>query len=177
MWLISSFLGCTNRFYIKNCTAKKYWELPAMLFAWRKFNYTRPRRYFCGLFFVRRCPAFGITLQANALRVILNIARSAGPRWILGVLNPQEINFLAKFALHGIFAKIMIFHRNLKFHHRVWNLDPAETLHQNFFRSSRVQNLNPHVKLWYWTKGIVTSTEISNFAPVLEEYCSESGSV
>ena len=114
MWLISSFLGCTNRFYIKNCTAKKYWELPAMLFAWRKFNYTRPRRYFCGLFFVRRCPAFGITLQANALRVILNIARSAGPRWILGVLNPQEINFLAKFDLHGIFTKIMMFHKNPK---------------------------------------------------------------
>ena len=58
---------------------------------------------------------------ANAVRSsakILNIARSAGPKWILRVLNPQEINFLAKFDLHGIFAKIMIFHENLKFHHQ-----------------------------------------------------------
>ena len=46
---------------------------------------------------------------AHGSAKILNIARSAGPRWILGVLKPQEINFLAKFALHGIFAKIMIF--------------------------------------------------------------------
>ena len=48
---------------------------------------------------------------------ILNIARSAGPQWILGVLNPQEINFVAWVALHAIFMKIMIFHENLKFHH------------------------------------------------------------
>ena len=56
---------------------------------------------------------------------ILNIARRAGLRWILGVLNPQEINFLAEFALHGIFAKIMIFHENLKFHHHGADLDAA----------------------------------------------------
>ena len=56
---------------------------------------------------------------------ILNIARSAGPRWILGVLNPQEINFLAQFALHGIFTKIMIFHENLKCHHHEADLDAA----------------------------------------------------
>ena len=48
---------------------------------------------------------------------ILNIARSAGTRWILGVLNLQEINFLAEFALHGIFTNVVIFHENLKFHH------------------------------------------------------------
>ena len=84
---------------------------------------------------------------------ILNIARSAGPRWILGVLNPQEINFLAKFALHGIFAKIMIFHENLKFHHQVSNLVSIQTLHQKFFRSSRVQNLNPHNQISDWTEG------------------------
>ena len=77
---------------------------------------------------------------------ILHIARSAGPRWILGVLNPQEINFLCKFALRGIFAKIMIFPENLKFHHHVSKFECAQTLHQKFFRSSRAQNLNPHVK-------------------------------
>ena len=83
----------------------------------------------------------------------LNIARSAGPRWILGVLNPQEINFLAEFALHGIFAKIMIFHENLKFHHHEADLDTAWTFHQKFFRSSPFQNLNPHNLNWGWTEG------------------------
>ena len=78
---------------------------------------------------------------------ILNIARNAGPRWILGVLNPQEINFLAEFALHGIFTKIMIFHENLKFHHQVSNLRPFKLCTRIFFRSSRVQNLKPHIKI------------------------------
>ena len=84
---------------------------------------------------------------------ILNIARSAGPRWILGVLNPQEINFLAEFALHGIFTKIMIFHENLKFHHHVSNLSPAITFSHKFSESSRVEKLIPHVQRKVWTKG------------------------
>ena len=66
---------------------------------------------------------------------ILNIARSAGPQWILGVLNPQEINFLAKFALHGIFTKILIFHENLNFHHHAQNLAPLELSLRNFLEA------------------------------------------
>ena len=93
------------------------------------------------------------TLQGCTwLRQNFEHARSAGPQWILGPLNPQEINFLARFALHGIFTKIMIFHENLKFHHQVSDLDAARTFSQKFSGSSRVENLKRHVKISDWTK-------------------------
>ena len=90
--------------------------------------------------------------DATGSAEILNIARSAGPLRILGVLNPQEIKFLAKFTLHGIFTKIMIFHENLKFHDQMSNLKAAITFSHKFSGSSRVENLIRHIKISDWTK-------------------------
>ena len=84
---------------------------------------------------------------------ILNIARSAGPRWILGVLNPQEINFVAKFALHGILTKIMIFHENLQFHDQISICYLIQTFSNKFSGISRVENLIRHILEYVLTRG------------------------
>ena len=50
-------------------------------------------------------------------------------------------------------------HQTLNFHEfsKFWphgsNLAAAKTFHHEFSGSSRAQNLNPHIKLWGWTKG------------------------
>ena len=41
----------------------------------------------------------------------------------------------------------------MNFHHHMSDLMLVQTFHREFSGSSRAQNLNPHMKLWYWTKG------------------------
>ena len=76
-----------------------------------------------------------------------------GPRWILGSETLWKSISRARFALHGISVKSWFFIKFTNFHHHVADLDAVQTFYHKFFRSSRFQNLNPHVFLWGWTKG------------------------
>ena len=49
--------------------------------------------------------------------------------------------------------QIQHFHEFLKFWPHGPELEGAQTFHHEFSGSSRAQNLNPHIKLWGWTRG------------------------
>ena len=92
-------------------------------------------------------------VHARRSAEILNIARSAGPWWILTSETLRKLIFSAKSINFSISQKFVIFHENLEFHHHGPKLEPPITLHQKFSGSYPFQNLNPYDHSSGWTKG------------------------
>ena len=84
---------------------------------------------------------------------ILNVARSARTPVNFEGLKPSGYQFHVLDVLPMEFRQNHDFHKIHDLHHHELNLEATQTFYQKFFRSSRFQNLNPHVKLWYWTNG------------------------
>ena len=83
----------------------------------------------------------------------LNIARSAGPWWILTSQTLPKFSFWRNLAYHKISPNFNCFIKFSNFHVHGPDLDRVQTFHQKFFKSWHLHHLNLHKKLWYRTKG------------------------
>ena len=83
----------------------------------------------------------------------LNIARSAGPRWILTSKTLRKLIFWAHLLNFSISQISSIFHENLKFHHHGPKFEVGITFSNKFSGSSPFQNLNPCAHSSGWTRG------------------------
>ena len=83
----------------------------------------------------------------------LNIARSAGPQWILRSETLRKLISRARFDDHGISEKFMVFMKNLKFCHHMTKVKLTKTFHHKFSGSSPLQNLKLQHENWDWTTG------------------------
>ena len=91
---------------------------------------------------------------------ILNIARSAGPQWILRSHDRQKSLPNAKFlvfqnrAMHANnVCDVMSCNAISKFHHHVADLRAVQTFDNEFSGSSPRHHLKLHDLNWGWTKG------------------------
>ena len=91
---------------------------------------------------------------------ILNIARSAGPHWILRSQDRQKSLSEAKFlvfqnrAMHANnVCDVMSCSAISKFHHQVADLALVQTFDNEFSGSSPLHHLKLHDLNWGWTKG------------------------
>ena len=90
---------------------------------------------------------------------ILNIARSAGPHWILRSQDRQKSLSEAKFlvfenrAMHASnVCDVISWNAISKFHHHVADLELIQTVDNEFSGSSPLHHLKLHDLNWGWTK-------------------------